>query len=118
MQKMKIIIVDTSISVKELSDLASELYGDMVKAVADIEEETVAFGGEFHADAEAQLLERGSKQEHLWGFNIYPQQPPDAWIEFISLINIRPHAGNTTHEIQNETIRKKITQLLSKKIKR
>ncbi len=49
-------------------------------------------GGELHADEEQWLLENGS-QADLWGINLYPAETSDDWIEFDSMINIRPSAG-------------------------
>ncbi len=96
-----------------MKQAAAESYGDMVKAVVDVEQKLIALGGEMHADAEALLLERGSKQTDLWGFNIYPDKLPAERLEFSSLINIRPSAGNRGMEIENEEIRKKFKQLLT-----
>ena len=49
---MEIRIIKKSITRGELKRIASEQYGDMVKAVVDLEHEIMAVGGEFHADEE------------------------------------------------------------------
>ena len=49
-QHMEIRIIKNSIPKAELKHIASERYGDMVKAVVDLEHEIMAVGGEFHAD--------------------------------------------------------------------
>lgn len=90
---MSVKIVKNPISKKELAEIAKNQFGDLVKAVVDTEEEIMAIGGELHADEEALLLEAGSKQENLWGANLYPQKLEDEWIEFDSMINIRPSLG-------------------------
>ncbi|MCX8009165.1 MAG: DUF5674 family protein [Patescibacteria group bacterium] len=115
---MKFIIVEHEISINALIQLAQELYGDMVKGVIDISKEIIIFGGEYHADGEAKLLELGSKQDDIWGFNLYPKSSNDRWIEYTSLINIRPRHGNHSYEITNEQIRLRISKILSQKIKR
>jgi hypothetical protein len=115
---MEIVIVSDSISLAELNRLAEESYGDMVKAVADIEKNVLAIGGEYHADAEQVLLQSGSVQNDLWGFNIYPDQPKESWLEYYSLINVRPRLDNRSQIIQDETIKKRIYDLVERMIAR
>lgn len=111
---MKIVVVKEKITVDEVKRLASESYGEMVKAVVDIENGILAIGGEWHADAEVILLQQGSKQDDLWGFNIYPGRQHQQWIEFVSLINIRPRQNNRKMEIEDAAIREKISHLVNK----
>ncbi len=111
---MQIKIVTNKITLAEVKKLAQESYGDMVKAVADIGLGILAIGGEMHADAEQLLLEKGSRQDDLWGFNIYPDAPDDQMLEYISLINIRPRLGNRSQEIKSEEIKNKIKNLVRK----
>lgn len=108
----EIIIVRDGISSAEMKRLATATFGEMVKAVADVARGIMAVGGELHADAEAILLDDGSKQKDLWGFNIYPDEPPSNRIKYVSLINIRPGVGNRSMEIESEAIRKTIDSLL------
>lgn len=56
----------------------------MIKAVVDIDAGLLAVNGELHSDLEQLLLENGSKQQSLYGINIYYD---DGEIEFDSLIN-------------------------------
>lgn len=88
-----------------------ETFGDMVKFVVDIEKGVLALGGEMHADCEEILLAQGSKQENLWGANLYPFRDNEERIEYTSLINIRPSEGNRGMEIQDETIRRKVREM-------
>lgn len=110
------ILVKDSISIHEVIRLAEESYGDMVKGVVDIHDEIIVFGGEYHADGESTLLSIGSKQENIWGFNLYPHVPSDRWIEYTSLINIRPRQGNSSYEIRDIHIRNRIHEIVSQKI--
>ena len=64
-----------------------------------------------HADAEALLLDDGSRQEHLWGANYYPGRGPEQCIEFTSLINIRPSQDNRSMEVGDEGIRARIREI-------
>ena len=111
-------ILDKTISIEELKVIADELFGDMVKAVADIRNGQVAIDAELHSDLERFLLENGSNQEDLWGFNIYPEMEGDDFIEFDSLINIRPRQNNRSHYVESEEIRDRITGLVCKFIGR
>jgi len=78
----------------ELRRLVDLYFEDMVKYVVDVARGVIAAGGEMHADAEAVLLEDGSRQDDLWGANYYPGRGREGCIEYTSLINIRPARGN------------------------
>lgn len=107
-------IIDQSITKSELTELAKERFGDMVKAVVDIERGIMAIGGELHADEEALLLEQGSKQQDLWGINFYPDKSADDFIEFDSMINIRPSQNNRSRGVQDSEMRKRIIEIVGK----
>lgn len=108
------IILDKHITRGELSILAQNLYGDMIKGVVDVEQELVALDAELHSDLESLLLNNGSKQENLWGINLYPEAVDEDFLEFDSLINIRPRQGNRSRDVENEEIRKKIKSIVAK----
>jgi hypothetical protein len=76
-------IVRERISLGDLDQMAKAQFGDLVKAVVDVERGIMAVGGELHADEEALLLEDGSSQQHLWGINLYPEVTGEGWIELI-----------------------------------
>ena len=116
--KQIMIILDNPISIEELKTIADELYGDMVKAVADVRNGLIAIDAELHSDLEQFLLENGSYQEDLWGFNIYPEIEGDDFIEFDSLINIRPRQNNRSRYVESGEIREKITGIVCKFIGR
>jgi len=105
-------ILDRPISSDQLSNLVRDGFGDMVKYVVDLELEVIAIGGQLHADAEAVLLESGSRQENLWGANYYPGTSEVACIEFTSLINIRPAQDNPVMEVRDPTVRVRIRSLV------
>jgi hypothetical protein len=83
----------------------------MVKYVVDVERGIVAIGGEMHAEAEQLLLESGSRQADLWGANYYPGRGREGCIEYTSLINIRPSAGNRGMELMDPTLRARVAEL-------
>jgi len=108
----KIRIISQKISREELKKIAEERFGDLVKVVVDIELKIMALGGELHADEEAKLLQAGSKQTNLWGINLYPENSSEEFVEFDSMINIRPGQGNRSRGVEDENICKEIIELV------
>lgn len=109
---MDIKIVEDKISKSELEKLAKEGFGYLIKAVVDLEKGIMAVGGEMHADEEAQFIEMGSKQENLWGINLRFDKGGEDWIEFDSMINVRPSHGNSSRSIESQEIRDKIKKVV------
>ena len=109
---MNIEIIRQRISRQELEQIAQDGYGEMVKGVADIKLKILALGGELHSDAEAVLLQKGSYQADLWGFNIYPQKAKSDRIVYSSLINIRPAQGNKSIDLKDVNIQKQIREIV------
>lgn len=106
-------IITAPIDRSVLQALARERFGDMVKAVVDIERNVMAIGGELHADEEQMLLEQGSKQEHVWGINLYPGTMTADWVEFDSMINLRPSQGNRSRGVENPDLQARIRSVVS-----
>ncbi|MCD7842842.1 MAG: DUF5674 family protein [Lachnospiraceae bacterium] len=78
------LILEKEITLDELMHIEPVMYfDDMIKCVADIDRGLLAVNAEMYADLEALLLEQGSSQKSLYGFNIWE----DGDIEFDSLIN-------------------------------
>ena len=111
-------IITEKLTLEKLRQIAAATFGDLVKAVVDIDREIIAVDAELHSDLEAMLLEDGSRQKSLWGINFYPDAQGDEFVEFDSLINMRPSEGNRSRGIENEEISKKIIQIVSKRIER
>ena len=109
---MDIKVFNSKIAKEELLGLAKAGYGDMVKGVVDVRQRLMALGGELHADCEEVLLEEGSQQADLWGFNIYPEKKGQEYLEFSSLINIRPRQGNRDREIKDLNLRQQIKDIV------
>lgn len=101
-------IIKEKITLARLQELARERFGDMVKAVVDVERNLMAVGGELHSDEEALLLEDGSRQGDLWGVNLYPEVKGQDWLEFDSLINLRPSQGNRSRGVDDPELRRRI----------
>jgi len=108
--------VENNISIKELKEMSSKMFGNLVKAVVDVEKEILVVDAELHSDQEAYLLQLGSKQENLWGINIYPDLDKEERIEFDSMINLRPSQGNNSRGVEDEEIQKKILDIVNSKI--
>lgn len=71
---------------------------------------------DLHADQEAFLLTRGSKQADLWGINLYPDAESDQLIEFDSMINLRPNAGNHSRGVDDNNVKTKIRRIVDQLI--
>ncbi len=111
-------IIKDKIPLAELEKIAQDTFGNLVKAVVDVEKEIMVAGGELHSDEEALLLESGSRQQDLWGINIYPTLKTDDWIEFDSLINLRPAQNNHSRGVDDPELKKKIIAIVNKLIQR
>ena len=101
-----------------MKDIAKERFGDLVKGAVDIEQEIMAIGGELHVDEQMLLIEReNSKQENVWGINIYPDNSGDDFVEFDSMINLKPALDNRSRSINNLEVREKVIGIVKKLIK-
>lgn len=106
-------IIRDKIKLCDLKKMAQSMFGDLVKAVVDTERELIVLGGELHSDEEEALLEDGSTQENLWGINIYPDKSGDEFIEFDSMINIKPSKGNCSRGVDDPKIKEKIIRIIN-----
>ena len=111
------IIADT-LTLAELKEMAAHRFGDLVKAVVDIDRELIAVDAELPADLESYLLQEGSRQASLWGINLYPEASGDECVEFDSMINIRPSQGNRSRGVKDQDIRQRIIRIVGKRISR
>ena len=107
-------IVNEKNSCADLAKISEHYFGDMTKGVVDVEKELVAIDAELHADLAALLLENGSRQEQLWGINLYPDENGEDFIEFDSLINIRPRQNNRGRGVNDPAIREKIRDIIGR----
>lgn len=103
-----------SIGIAELEEMAENMFGDLVKAVVDIDKRTMVVDAGLHADEEQLLLETGSKQANLWGINLYPESfGDDDFVEFDSMINIRPAQGNRSRSVEDEGLQALIVEIVA-----
>ena len=111
-------IITEALTAEELKQMAANMFGNMVKAVVDVDRNILAVDAELHSDLEALLLENGSKQSNLWGINLYPEMQGDDYIEFDSMINMRPSQGNRSRGVDNKEMQKKIVEIVALKVRR
>lgn len=109
-------IIEKQTPLQHIIDLQDNYFGDMVKAVVDVKKEILAVDAELHADLEKQLLESGSRQSDLWGINLYPGLSGDDFIEFDSMINIRPYQNNPSRDVLDQVVRERIISVVQKLI--
>ena len=105
-------VVTSPITLDELRAMAEQGFGVLVKAVVDVERRVMAVDAELHADEEACLLAQGSLQEHLWGINLYPDMEEGDWLEFDSMINLRPSQGNRSRGVDSPELRALILEVV------
>ena len=110
---MEVILVDKPIVRRQLREMGEAQFGSYVKAVVDINRAIMAVGGDFHADEEAFLLERGSSQMDLWGINLHFDLHPPDMVEFDSIINIRPRQGNPSRGVEDTEVRERIVKIVA-----
>lgn len=107
-------IVKESITHEELRALAHEQYGDLIKAVVDVTQGIMGVGGELHIDIQSILIEKvGSKGDTTWGINLYLDKTGNDFIEFDSMVNLKPLIGNRTRGIEDEAVRTKIRDIVA-----
>lgn len=115
---MRIIDKDDSLTIGELREMAERMFGGLVKAVVDVKRGIMAVDAELHADEESELLQAGSEQADVWGINLYPEFfATEDFVEFDSVINIRPVQGNRSRGVDDEVLRDEIVRVVSDKVK-
>ena len=107
-----------SLSLDQVRQLARGRFGDMVKAVVDLRRGIMLLDADMHADEEAELLTEGSAQTDLWGINLYPDAEGDDWLEFDSMINLRPSFGNRSRGVDDPATREAIVGLVGRVVRR
>ena len=110
-------ILGQPITRSELKALAQNTFGDMIKCVADVGRGLLAVDADLHADLERLLLESGSAQENLWGFNLWVEEEGEDFIEYDSLINIRSWQGNPSRDVSDPSARQAIADIVARFIR-
>ena len=110
-------IIKNKIYFAELKKITQSRFGNLIKAVIDIKKKILVIDADLHSDEEALLLSQGSSQENLWGINLYPDLYNQTdFIEFDSMINLRPSFGNKTRGVDDPKIRLIIKGIVNKLI--
>lgn len=114
---MTVVTLENKISVSELKEMAKNMFGNLVKAVVDVEREIMVIGGELHSDEELLLTEDGSKRQNVWGISLYTDFfETEKFVEFDSMINIKPSLGNRSRGVDNAEIRNRLLEVVEKLI--
>lgn len=108
---MKILAEEMSKGDLERSEVVFD--GPMVKGVVDVGRRLLAVD----ADLERMLLENGSRQDDLWGINLWFEDGGEDFVEFDSMINVRPRKGNRSRDVEDEVTRRKIVEVVEQWIK-
>ena len=112
-------IVKDKIEIPELKEMSEKMFGGLVKAMVDVEKGIMAVDAPMHADLLDLLIgKESSEPKNLWGINIYPEKVGEDFIEFDSMMNLKPGLGNKTRGVEDENTRKKIVEIVNKLIKK
>ncbi|MDO8487960.1 MAG: DUF5674 family protein [bacterium] len=111
------ILIDKSITKEELNDIAKGRFGNLVKGVVDVTKQIMVIDANLHADEEAELLSKGSSQADLWGINLYPDLDGEDFLEFDSMINLKPGSGNMSRGVDDPKIQSQIRNIVNKLVK-
>lgn len=106
------------VSRDELRQMLGTRFSDLVKGVVDLRRAVLLLDADMHADEEAALLAEGSTQADLWGINLYPDLPESEWLEFDSMINLRPSFGNRSRGVDNPDTRDAIADFIRRVVLR
>ena len=115
---MRVIRPGERLAVDDLKRMASDRFGDMVKAVVDVERGVMAVDAELHADQEASLIDEGSRQSDLWGINLYPDLDGEDFVEFDSMINLRPSQDNRSRGVEDQNLRARILSIVDSLVRK
>ena len=108
-------IVKDKIEVLELKEMAEKMHGSFVKAIVDIEKGIMAIDAPMHSDLlELLVKEENSEPKSLWGINIHQDKEGEDFIEFDSMMNLKPALGNKTRGVENPETKAKIITIVNK----
>ena len=104
------------LTITKLSEYANCMNpsGDpLVKAVVNISTRQMIIGATMHVDEEEMFLDMESEQQDLWGINLYPAWfGTDRFVEYDSMINLRPMQQNYSRSVENPETQKRITDIV------
>ena len=110
------LLIDT-IALSDLREMSTKMSEPMVKGVVDVASKKMVLDAGLHSDEELFLLERGSEQKDLWGINLWPDYyGTDEFVEFDSMINIRPAQSNRSRNVEDEATQRLIIEIVLEKI--
>lgn len=107
-------ILQEPIKIADLAQSETIFDGPMVKGAVDVRRGLLAVDADLHADLERLLLEDGSAQDDVWGINLWFEDEGEDFIEFDSMINVRPRQNNRSRDVEDPEIRQKITEIVQK----
>jgi hypothetical protein len=115
---MRRVTVEEPIAIDDVRRLVPGRFRDFVKGVVDLRRGVMLIDADMQADQQAALLAEGSDQRDLWGINLYPQLEGPDWLEFDSMINLRPSFGNRSRGVDDDGTREAISTLVSTLVRR
>ncbi len=109
------IVKDQKVDIAELKEMAQKMFGSLVKGMVDVEKEIMAVDAPMHSDLlEFLMKEENCNPKDVWGINIYPEKSGEDFIEFDSVMNLKPAFNNKSRGIEDAEIREKIIKIVQK----
>ena len=59
------------------------------------------------------IKEVNSEPKSLWGINFHPDKTGEDFIEFDSMMNLKPGLGNKSRYVEDEKIRERIIEIVN-----
>ena len=84
---------------------------EFIKVVVDLERKILSAYCDLHVDCAEELVAEGSEWKNLWGANVFPNKK---YIQYSSMINIRPNAGNRSMDIEDQVIKERARAIIEK----
>lgn len=105
---MSIHFLDQRATAEQVAEMLETLE-TFIKFAVDVRRGVAVGGGEFHADCESVLLERGCNQLDIWGVDYLPGRDE---FRFEAVINLMPSRGNPSLLIGDPNIRRRAEETL------
>jgi len=105
------------VTTEELAVMSEKMSEPLVKGVVDVAKRILVLDAGLHVDEELFLLEQGCTQSDLWGINLWPELfGTEGFVEFDSMINIRPTQNNRSRSVEDPAVRQLINEIVPEKV--
>lgn len=109
---MSVVVLEKELTKEDIQKARKE-YDTYIKITIDLDQNLVAIGGEYHADAQEILIKEYGGKKNIWGggYSLLTKQ-----FETNAMVNIRPEI-NPGMEILDPKIREAFLKIAKEKLK-